>query len=248
MIRLSTLGNIELSSDGDGGGDADALIAQPKRFALLCYLAIPKPGAMFRRDTLLGVFWPDGDSEHTRTALRQALAHIRKSLGHDAIVRRGSEEVGLNPDLFWSDVAAFEQALDAGNLADAAELYQGELLKGFFLSNALEFEHWLDAERARLAGRYANALEELANAAAAAGKTRAAVEWWQSLVRHDPFDSRYAAGLMEALDRAGDPANALLYARKHRELLRDELNITLPPRNKGCGETRAGGTRRACSR
>ena len=135
---------------------------------------------------------------------------------------------GLNPELLTCDVTAFEQAVDAGKFAEATKLYSGELLRGFFLSNALEFEHWLDAERIRLAGRYADSLESLADAAAAAGDTRAAVECWQCLVRHDPFDSRYVAGLMEALERAGDPANALIYARKHRELLRAELDITLP--------------------
>ena len=223
MIRLRTLGQIDLTAAD--GGDADTLVAQPKRFALLCYLAIPKPGTMLRRDTLLGVFWPKGDSEHTRTALRQALAHIRKALGHDVIVKRGAEEVGLDPDLFWCDVAAYEQALDACKWSEAIDLYRGELLKGFYVSHAPEFERWLDGERARLAGRYAAALEELANAAAAAGKTRAAVEWWQSLVLHDPYDSRLAMGLMEALDRAGDPGNALLHARKHTELLREELDV-----------------------
>jgi len=37
---------------------------------------------------------------------------------------------------------------------------------------------------------------------------------------------------MEALNRSGDPANALIYARKHRELLKAELEITLPPEVK----------------
>ncbi len=226
MIHLRILGQIELSADD--GGDAGALIAQPKRFALLCYLAIPKPGTMFRRDTLLGVFWPEGDTEHSRTALRQALAHVRRTLGDDIIVRRGSEEVGLNPDLFWCDVGAFEQALDVCNWADAIDLYRGELLKGFYLNNGPEFERWLDGERSRLSGRYAKALEELANAATAAGKTRAAIEWWQALALHDPYDSRYAISLMEALDRAGDPGNALLHAKNHVQLLREELEIGPP--------------------
>ena len=225
-VEFSAFGNVDLTAVD--GGCADALLAQPKRFALVCYLAIPKPGTMIRRDTLLGVFWPDGDQEHTRMALRQALKFIRATLGKDVILRRGSEEVGLDPALVWCDVDMFEQAVDAERWADAVELYRGELLRGFFISCAPEFEHWLDAKRARLAGRYANALEELANAAAVSGNKRASVEWWERLVRHDPFDSRYVTGLMEALECAGDPANALLFARKHRQLLREELNITLP--------------------
>jgi len=231
MIRLRALGQIELYADD--GGDADALVAQPKRFALLCYLAVPKPGILFRRDTLLGVFWPEGDTEHSRTALRQALAHIRRALGEDLIVRRGGEEVGLNSNLLRCDVSEFDQALDECRWTEAVKLYRGELLKDFYLPNGPEFERWLDAERSRLADRYAKALEQLAREASAAGKTRAAVEWWQALTLHDPFDSRYAMRLMEALDRAGDPANALLHARRHTDLLRGELEIGPPVEFEG---------------
>jgi DNA-binding SARP family transcriptional activator len=223
LIELRTFENVELTSGADG--NATALVAQPKRFSLLCYLAIPKPGMMYRRDALLGIFWPEGDSERTRMALRQALAHIRKALGHDVILRRGSEEVGLKPEHFWCDVTAFEQALDDREWAAATELYRGEFLKGLFVANAPEFDNWLETERTRLAGRYAHALAQLAEAATAAGQTQAAVEQWRRLVLHDGYDSRNAMGLMKALERAGDPAHALLHAREHRGLLRRELDI-----------------------
>ena len=225
MIRLRALGRIDLTA-GEAA-DAKALLSQPKRFALLCFLAIPKPGTMFRRDALLGVFWP-GDSEQPRVALRQALSHLRRTLGPEALVRRGSEEIGLNPDLFWCDVEAFEKALDAGNWSEAVKLYGGELLKSFYVANVPEWQRWLEAERARLASRNAVALEKLAEAATVAGDTRAAVEWWQSLVRHDPYDSRYAMSLMEALVRAGDPANALRHGQKHKDYLREKLDIAPP--------------------
>ena len=226
MIRLRTLGQSDLVVGEDR--DANALLSQPKRFALLCYLALPKPGVMVRRDALLGLFWPE-DSEQPRVALRQALSHIRKVLGHDVIVGRGSQEVGLNPDLLWCDVAAFEQALDANDLTAAIQLYQGELLQGFYLSHDPEWEHWLDGERARLAHRYAVAMEGLAKSEVAAGNVEAAVEWWQALVRHDPYDSRYAMSLMESLEQAGDPGNALRRGQQHKEFLLENLEIVPSP-------------------
>jgi DNA-binding SARP family transcriptional activator len=226
VIRLHTLGQIELPVGEDG--DVNALLSQPKRLALLCYLAIPKPGTMFRRDTLLGVFWPE-DSEYPRGALRQALSHIRKVLGPDVLVSRGSHEIGLNPDLFWCDVAAFEQALDAGNRTEAVELYNGELLTGFYLSNTPEWEHWLDGQRARLTRRFAETLEQLAIAASDSGDTQAAVRWWQKLVAYDEYDSRYAMSLMEALERSGDPANALIHGRRHKDYLLANLDIVPTP-------------------
>jgi DNA-binding SARP family transcriptional activator len=91
MIELRTLGHVRLT--GGEGTDPDALLAQPKRFALFCYLALPKPGTLRRRDTLLGVFWPASDQKHARMDLRQALAFIRRVLGENVLFRRHSGPV-----------------------------------------------------------------------------------------------------------------------------------------------------------
>lgn len=176
MIEIRLLGVGEINA-GEGM-NPDAMLAQPKRLAVLSILALPKPGSMHRRDALRDLFWPDVDIEHSRMALRQALSHIRRALGNDVITKRGADDVGLNPALVWCDVAAFESELDRENWAKGVELYGGELLEGLILPNAPELTRWLDAERHRLAGRYAFALEELANAATESGNTRAAVEWW----------------------------------------------------------------------
>jgi serine/threonine-protein kinase len=227
MIELRTLGHLELTADD--GSDAATLVAQPKRFALLCYLAIPKPGTLHRRDTLLGLFWPEVDHEHARMDLRQALHFIRHVLGEDALLRCGDQEVGVNPDRVWCDAAEFQRAVDEGRWSDAVGLYRGEFLKGFHVSGDPEFERWLDRERSRLVRAYAGALERAVDSAVAGGDVRGAVEYCERLVEHDRYNSRYAMKLMEALVAAGDPANALLYAERHRELLRAELDIAPPP-------------------
>jgi len=227
LIELRTFGPGEVVADGEY--DPAPLLAQPKRFALLCYLALPRPGSMHRRDTLLGIFWPEVDQQHSRMALRQALSHIRRNLGQDILVRRGTEDVGLNPDYISCDATAYEDALAQERWEDAIDIYRGEFLEGLVLPNVQEFKHWLDTERTRFAGKYAFALEELANAATAEGHTRSAAKWWQLLIHHDPFNSRYGIQLMKALERDNDPANALLFARQHAELLREEFGIA-PPR------------------
>jgi DNA-binding SARP family transcriptional activator len=42
------------------------------------------------------------------------------------------------------------------------ELYRGDLLDGFHVARAPDFERWLSLERTRLAGRYAQAVEAVA--------------------------------------------------------------------------------------
>src|SRR5262245_58770306 len=75
MIRLHLLGALEVAA-GDGR-DLHGLVAQPKRLAVLAYLAARPAGEFVRRDTLLGVFWPDLDQAAARRSLRQTLHVLR---------------------------------------------------------------------------------------------------------------------------------------------------------------------------
>src|SRR5437764_6836303 len=69
MIELRMLGEIRLRTDSPDGVEVAALLGQPKRLALLAYLASPAPGTWHRRDMLLALFWPELDAAHARTAL-----------------------------------------------------------------------------------------------------------------------------------------------------------------------------------
>lgn len=148
MIRLQLLGLQHL--ERVGGESLDSVVAQPKRFAVLAYLAIAN-GAFVRRDTLLLVFWPELDQFAARRALRNTLYQLRKALGADLFRTRGDEEVAIATEELWCDVTAFDLAVDQGRFADAAALYRGELLTGFHLPGGdEEFESWLSEQRRRI--------------------------------------------------------------------------------------------------
>ncbi|HVE78924.1 MAG TPA: hypothetical protein VNA89_08690, partial [Gemmatimonadaceae bacterium] len=191
MIRLRTLGALDLR--GSDGQPLGAVLAQPKRVALLVYLVLAAPRRSHRRDTLLAIFWPEQDAEHARNALCQAVHFLRHSLGADALVSRNGDELGLDGGDLWCDALAFEETLDAAETAAAVELYRGELLEGFHVGHAPAFEHGLDGERARLAGRYAQAVEVLAEEREAAGDFGGAA----------PTPPRQAGGRHAALVAAG---------------------------------------------
>src|SRR2546425_1085369 len=117
MIEFRLLGILHLT-DAEGR-EVTSLLTRSRRLALLAYLAAARPRGLHRRDTLLALFWPELDVEHARAALRQALYVLRDSLGALAIVTRGDEEIGLDFNHLWCDVAAFEDAVAAGPLAVA---------------------------------------------------------------------------------------------------------------------------------
>src|SRR6266436_5985827 len=131
MIELRMLGRLSLTSAD--GRDVRALLGQPRRLALLAYLAAARPQGFHRRDSLLALFWPELDQEHARAALRQALHVLRGALGGDVVATRGDEEIGLDFTGLWCDVVAFDEAIAAGQLVAAVDCYKGDLLDGFFI-------------------------------------------------------------------------------------------------------------------
>ena len=120
MIALRTLGSLELTS-----ADSDAVasvLAQPRRAALLCYLAIAVPRGFHRRDTLFALFWPEDDAEQARHALRQSVYFLRRALGSKTIVSRGDGELALASEQVRCDVWEFDAAVHQGRPADARRM------------------------------------------------------------------------------------------------------------------------------
>ena len=122
-----------------------------------------------------------------------------------------------------------DRVAEEGGLERAVALYRGPLLDGFHVSGSVEFETWLDVERAQLDRRYAHGLEALAGAAEEKGDIEAALGWWRLRAAHDPYNARVALRLMRALDRSGDRAGALRHARIHTTLLREEFDADPDP-------------------
>jgi DNA-binding SARP family transcriptional activator len=218
MYLLRLFGGVSFEECG-GAAQKDAL---PQRaLAILALLATARDRG-YSREKLIGYLWPESDGARARHRLADTVYQIRRSLGDDA-VRTVGEILRLDPNVVRSDVCAFQDALDAGQLTHAAELYRGPFLDGFFADGGAEFERWVEGERQRLADKYADALDKLAAEAEAAGDHARAVGWWKRLAEHDRYNSRYALRLMEAMARSGDPGNAIQHAQEHARLLREEL-------------------------
>jgi DNA-binding SARP family transcriptional activator len=221
MTELLLFGSADLRNQ-DGRG-ALSVLSQPKRLALLAWLALARPAGFHRRDVIIGLFWPDLDGEHARAALRKTVYHLRQALGPDVILNRGDEEVGLATGL-WCDAVAFQQAVATGRAEEALALYRGDLLPGFFLPDVPEFEHWLEGERERLRRQAVTAAWRLAEEAEGSSLARA-VEWGRRAVALAPHDESGLRRYLELLERSGDRGAALRAFEGHRRHLEqaDEL-------------------------
>ncbi|HSL69124.1 MAG TPA: BTAD domain-containing putative transcriptional regulator, partial [Longimicrobiales bacterium] len=107
--------------------------------------------------------------------------------------------------------------------AGAAALYGGPFLDGFHISDAVEFERWVDAQRARLEDAYAKALQALAVESEQRHDLVGAVEWWRRLAAARPFDAHVVLRLAQALESNGDRAGALRHLHVHSAMIGAEL-------------------------
>ena len=227
MIRLRILGSIELVDSS--GRELTAILAQPKRFALLAYLAAVG-GGFARRDALLAMFWPELDDAHARSALNQAVRFLRKSLETPSVLlSRGTEDLAVSPAHLWCDLSAFRGALDGDRLAGALELYRDDLLAGFHCSGAPGFGAWLERERQHWRAEAARAARTLAARSEQAGSVTVAVNSARRAVELSATDERSVRELLSLLDRVGDRVGAIHAYEDFARRLAEEFDATPAP-------------------
>ncbi len=152
-LQVRVLGRLQLQRQGARlVGEAGK--SQKKPLELLALLAA-HPGGL-DAETLIDALWPSLDAEAPRSSLEMAISRLRKALDLPEAVRVAEGRVALNPALVWSDVAAFDAAVHAGDAERALLLYRGPLLQGERLDGLL-----LQA-RARLAAQLAAAVLQAA--------------------------------------------------------------------------------------
>lgn len=195
--------------------------APGKTAALLFYLAFHE-GWVGRAD-LVYLFWPDVPEGRARGNLRPLLSHLARNPYARGLERERSR-------VRWSvrtDLQAFREAVAARRWRQAWELGRHELMAGFTVAGAPEFDAWLEVERAEMRGVARAAGARAAAALVSAGDDAAAVEVLASLHRADPLDEDVARSYLAALARRGARAEALATFESLRLSLADELGV--PP-------------------
>src|SRR5215212_3089817 len=148
MIDMRVLGTVEIH-----GPHADAPVlglTQPRQVALLLYLALAQPPGPQSRASLMAFLWPEADEESARHSLRNTLYSLRRTLGDRAFVARGAGYVGLEPGAVRCDALEVRRLLAEHRWTEAVAAWHGELAPGLHVSDAGEFEQWLEGQRTGL--------------------------------------------------------------------------------------------------
>lgn len=218
---LRLFGTFELTDPS--GTSCTEVLSQPKRAALLAYLAAAQPFGYQRRDRLLAMFWPESSRSDARRALNQSVHFLRRYLGADSVTSRGSDEVGLATGVVECDTVAFHAALDREHWGEALALYRGDLLDGFFVSDLPEFERWQEEVRVGYRDAAIRAAWALSHASLARHELDEARRWARWAAARAPYDESSFRQYLTLLGRVGDRAAAVqAYAdfasNLHREL------------------------------
>lgn len=220
MLRLITLGRLQLLRDGPS---SEPVHLQPKRLALLSFLALAASDGVQHRDTLLALFWPHTDQNRARRCLRQALYHLRNELGDGVLINAGREGLALAPDRLWCDAVALEKALLDRRRREALCLYAGEFLPGLFVDHgACELEEWVERVRQRLRTKLVAGAWELVEEELQANRLESALEAARVARGLAPDDEQGLRRHMVVLAKAGEPGAALgVYAEFSKRLQRE---------------------------
>jgi serine/threonine-protein kinase len=203
---------------------ANRLLSQSKVVALLAYLTLAGKGRYLRRDRVVGLLWPELDQAHARAALRKAIHAIRGTLGDDALLARGDEEIALAIESLSCDVIDFHAHAEAGRLSSALELFRGDLLEGFHLPACNDFELWLDGERSAAKERAAGAAMALSKNLESDNQYSMAGVWARRAMNFSWSNERVLRQSLAMLDRIGDRAGALRLYEDFARRLRQELD------------------------
>jgi predicted ATPase/DNA-binding SARP family transcriptional activator len=190
-----------------------------KATAIGLYLAFH--GGWVGRGDLVYLFWPDTPEPHARGNLRPLLSR----LGREPYARELERQ---RERVRWpvrTDVQAFHEALAAQRWGEAWDLAREDLLAGFTLPAAPEFEAWLEAERAELRAVARSAGLRAIEEASGRGDHAATVDIATLLHHADPLDEIAARAYIAALARAGARATAIGVFERHRQALERELEL-----------------------
>lgn len=224
--RMPALPRLELVCLGAptatlAGAPAPAEVLWRKPFALLAYLAL-SPDYRRLREHLVGLFWAEKSQDRARQNLNETLRKLRRCLGEERLRSEGPalvlEHEGLDVDALRFVATAKQRP------RDAARLYRGPFLEGWYVDEAPDFEAWVSAERRTLAGVAATALTATGDDELLERRYGAAVDCGRRALEIEPHAEPAIRVVMRALALAGDPSAALAAYHEFADLLKRDVH------------------------
>lgn len=245
-LTLSFLGGLEVTLDGEPvtGFRSD------KARALLAFLVL-ESAHPHRRTAVADMLWPDLPEKKAAHNLSQTLLRLRYALREPGAPVPGAnrpfllltrQDVQFNPHSdFQLDVVLFAELLRASQqhahrdapacaacvpwLHQAADLYRGDLLAGFFVRDSVGFEEWQMLQQELLHRQAVDLLARLATYHESRTEHELVLRYAGRLVALEPWHEQGRLQLMRALARTGQATAALEQYILYRRTLAEEFDL-----------------------
>lgn len=204
-----------------------------KTVALFACLALNLDQSL-PREVLAEQLWPGEAWEATRNRMRQALSVLRRALepsgvAEGSVLASERGNVRLLSSTMQTDVAAFNTALRRATrtddaqvratlLQEAAVLYAGELLPGFY-------ENWIVTARERYVETYHSLLFDLARAQMERGDAGKARDALRRIIQENPLREDAHRLLIQLYVETGRQAEAVQQYQYFEKTLQDKLGL-----------------------
>lgn len=227
-LQIRLLGGLQITQ-----GEAPVTgFMSNKAPALLAYLAVTR--RPHSRDALAGLLWGDLPEADAKNNLRQTLSNLRRFFEPHLLITR--ELVAFNAEApHFLDTAAFEHHLQAAaqvgpetrptHWREAASLYRGDFLSGFFLRDAPDFDEWVVPLKARFRELALQALHALTTFHNTRAEYATVIDYATRLLALDAWREEAHRQLMSALARSGQRSAALAQYETCRRMLEKELGV-----------------------
>jgi DNA-binding SARP family transcriptional activator len=234
QLRVSLFGKIGVRCDEQILGGFEAHKVQE----LFCYLLIYRNHS-HHREALVDLLWREMPLTQSKRYLSKTLWKLQTALDSrdpsvsDCILQIEPEWIQLHSgEALWLDVAAFEQAfvvvqgtpgqyLDAQKaqaLQECVQLYQGDLLEGWY-------QDWCIFERERLQQILLSMLDKLMHYCEACQEYEKGLSYGLRILRYDRAREHTHRQLMRLRYLAGDRTGALRQYRQCVAALDEELGV-----------------------
>lgn len=213
-----------------------------KAIALLVYLVVTRQ--THRRSALAVLFWPDSDQQRGRTALRRTLAALNKAIGKEWIeadrvtICLNTERKGLWVDVNRLRGVASALAHPAGNnpdnqldtLQEVADLYRGDFLEGFTLTDSHAFDDWQFFQAEQAQQDIGTVWQKLVYGLTQEGAFESAIEYARKWLALDPLQETPHQQLIQLYAWAGQRSAALRQYNECVRILDEEIGV--PPQDE----------------
>lgn len=238
ILKIATLGSLDIRLDQLSlSGMSD------KAKALLLYLIYTKRAQT--RLYLAELLWEERTEKQARGNLRTVLTELRKRLPAESLIV-DRKTLAFNPAYpHQVDVLELESALNGLKAAqttsatlpkavaeaatEALDLYKGEFLAHFYITNALQFEAWRRDRQSALERKMQLSLNQLIQHAFAVKAYQQGEHYARRMLQLEPADESTHRQVMELLARQGRRDEALRQYRICCKAVADDLEIGPSP-------------------